>query len=290
LLGTQVWALRVKHRIEAQGFRPILVHANDHLEGLLGLKLAAEVGVPKAIFLRSAGMKQDDFIKYQCMKFDLISVVGDGLLVRAKEWVPGAKLLLLHDGIEANELMEAKPKPRAFPKRILVIGSAFLEKGWIDLAEALYILQEQNKLPPITFDFTGEKPGSMTNDLNLSRFISGKFEFLGRVEKFRELVRGYDLVVNPSRIESFGMAAVEVIAAGVPLLSSRTGIIEQVQESKDLLFEPNNPSDLAKALHNLIVNWSSVDFCQELSQKNIRSKFMIDTTAKKLSDEYSKLV
>jgi glycosyltransferase involved in cell wall biosynthesis len=91
-------------------------------------------------------------------------------------------------------------------------------------------------------------------------------------------------------MESFGMAAVEVIAAGVPLLSSRTGIIEQVQESRDLLFEPNNPSDLARALHNLIVNWSSVDFCQELSQKNIRSKFMIDTTAKKLSDEYSKLV
>jgi len=65
-------------------------------------------------------------------------------------------------------------------------------------------------------------------------------------------VLGYDLVINPSRMESFGTAAIEVLAAGVPLLSSRTGVIEQVQESAEMLFPPHRPEALASALKNVL--------------------------------------
>ncbi len=54
-----------------------------------------------------------------------------------------------------------------------------------------------------------------------------------------ELTREYELVINASRGETFGMAAIEVIAAGISLLSSRTGVIEKVIENEGLLFEPH---------------------------------------------------
>ncbi len=103
-----------------------------------------------------------------------------------------------------------------------------------------------------------------------------------------ELTREYELVINASRGETFGMAALEVIAAGIALLSSRTGVIEKVVENECLLFEPHNPQSLADAFSQLIINWTTVDFDPGRQQQNIRRQFHIDTTVNRLLTEYGK--
>ena len=138
-------------------------------------------------------------------------------------------------------------------------------------------------------DFTGAMPAVGDNDLKLSRLESVQCSFLGRVEKFRDLVREYDLVINPSRMETFGMAAVEVLAAGVPLLSSRTGVIEDVQTNPAMLFEPANPASLAQALRGVLEGWSGMDFGVAPAQRNIRRKFMIDHAAAALGETLKEL-
>lgn len=289
LFGNRSWAGQVKHQLQAKGLRPTLVHANDHLEGLLGISLARELKAPKAIFLRSPGMKREDLFKYGCTDYDFIAVVGDELLARNQGWAPDVAFKLVHDGIEMGEFMEVKPTAATFPQRILAIGSALDWKGWADLTEALYLLQEKQKLPALTFDFTGDKPDPARNDLKLERLKVGQYNFIGRVEKFRELVRGYDLVINPTRMESFGMAAVEVLAAGVPLLTSRTGIIEQVQEDPRFLFHARQPAELAERLEHLIAAWASMEIDAAKAQANIRGKFTVDIAMKKLAAEYQRL-
>ena len=106
----------------------------------------------------------------------------------------------------------------------------------------------------------------------------------------RDLVRGYDLVINPTRMESFGMAAIEVLAAGVPLLSSRTGVIEQVQKREEMLFPPSRPVALAAALQHLLTNWNTVDFGVARAQENIRSRFLIDHTVARIAAAYERLL
>jgi glycosyltransferase involved in cell wall biosynthesis len=288
LFGNAGFARNVARRIEAAGHDAAIVHANDHLEGLLGLHLAKRLRARTAIFLRSPGMTRDDYFKYRCFDYDLIAAVGDELQARAQAWDPGGKIELIHDGIAADEFAAPKPKPLQAPARVLVIGSSLDWKGWADLTEALYLLEQEKALPPMTFDFTGDKPARRTNDLKLAR-LATRCNFLGRVETFRDLVRSYDLVINPSRMESFGMAAIEVLAAGVPLLSSRTGVIEQVLESAEMLFPPARPAPLAAALRHVMANWAGIDFAVARAQENIRRRFLIDHTVARLTAAYAGL-
>jgi len=78
LFRNRAFARRVAHQLSAQGLRPTLIHANDHLEGLLALTLARLCQARSAITLRSSGMTRADYFKYRCSEFDLLTVVGAG--------------------------------------------------------------------------------------------------------------------------------------------------------------------------------------------------------------------
>ena len=289
LFGNEAFAKRAASALSAQNFSPSIVFANDHQEGILALSLAGRLHARTAILLRSPGMRREDYFKYRCNEFDHVSAIGDELTERVQAWDSGKTIHAAYDGVFEDEFLESKPKPAAAPSKILAIGSPLDWKGWADLTEALHILESRNALPDLQIDFTGTIPLPGDNDLKLGRLKNVVCNFIGRVEKFRDLVRGYDLVVNPSRMETFGMAAIEVLAAGVPLLSSKTGVIEDVQTNPAMLFEPADPASLAQALRGLLERWSDTDFGVASAQRNIRRKFMIDHAAAALDAAFESL-
>lgn len=69
------------------------------------------------------------------------------------------------------------------------------------------------------------------------------------IEMFREA----DLVVLPSRVEGFGLIALEAISAGIPVLvSSQAGISESLREVDggcDVIVEPNKPEEWARRIN-----------------------------------------
>jgi glycosyltransferase involved in cell wall biosynthesis len=288
LFGNAAFARRVVRALEARAIRPRIVQANDHTEGLLGLAIARRLDARSAVFLRSAAMTRDDYDKYRCGDYDFVATVSGNFRDRMLSWAPEQDVAVVPDGIYADEIEPPRPKA-PLPRRVLVVGSPAGLKGWADLAEALARLEADGVLPAMQFDFAGSAPDPAQNDLRLERLKTVRCQFLGRVEAFRDLVLGYDLVINPSRMETFGMAAIEVLAAGVPLLSSRTGVIEQVLEQPDVLFPPMQPDRLAAVLKNVLQNWTDIDFGVARAQDNIRSKFLIDHTASKLNDAYEML-
>ncbi|KAF0175113.1 MAG: group 1 glycosyl transferase [Limisphaerales bacterium] len=289
LWGNAAFARRVTKRVAALPGTPVIVHANDHWEGLLGLAGARELRARTVMHLRSPGMREADYWKYRCGDYDSVVAVGDEIQARAKGWDAAKDIRLVHDGIEPSEFSPPKPKAAEFPRRVLVLGSPLDWKGWADLTEALFQLEQAGALPELQFDFTGAQPDPAQNDLKLGRLRRARCNFLGRVEMFRELVLGYDLVINPSRMETFGMAAVEVLAAGVPLLTTRVGILDQAQAQAELLVVPHQPAALATALKNLLQNWPAIEFGLARSQENLRAKFLVGHTVAKLTAEFARL-
>jgi glycosyltransferase involved in cell wall biosynthesis len=269
LFRNRAFAARAAQRLG----KVALVHGNDHLESLLTLELGRALGAPTALFLRSPTMRREDFEKYRCAEHPFVAAVGEELQARARAW--GAKDVdLIHDGLESGEFLPPKAPSPAFPRRILVIGSPVEWKGWQDALEVFGRLAL-----PMELHFTGKGDDQ-----------PGKIRHLGRVEAFRDLVREYDLAYNPTWHESFGMAALEVLAAGVPLFSTRSGVIEQVVHDERWLAAPRNVEEMAAKLRALAAGWPGSALDVAACQGHIREKFLVSRAAEKLVARYQPLL
>ncbi len=60
--------------------------------------------------------------------------------------------------------------------------------------------------------------------------VSADVRFLGRLDRVVELMQATDLFLLPSQSESFGLAALEAMACGAPVVASRAGGLPEVIE------------------------------------------------------------
>lgn len=283
LWSNTCFARRVRSLWKARGWRPRIVVANDHQDGLLARAVASACSARSIVILRTPGMSRKDFFKYGCNYADVLYAVGKELQQAAGEWTGGRDVHLYREGLAEEEFMPPKPRPENFPGQVLIAGSEVPRKGWADWVAALDRLETADPSFRLDCDFTGTQPDPARNDLRLSQQRRSQFRFLGRVENFRELVWQYDLVIHPSRHESFGLAPIEVLAAGVPLLCSRTGAISEVQDDDRFLFEPGNTAELATKLGKLRLDWGASQPRLALLQQRIKNTFSATTMASKFS-------
>jgi N-acetyl-alpha-D-glucosaminyl L-malate synthase BshA len=78
--------------------------------------------------------------------------------------------------------------------------------------------------------------------------VAGSVCFLGKRTDFAEALRHADVFVLPSWSESFGLAALEALSSGVPVLGYRAGgLPEVVPPGTGILVEPGDVEALARA-------------------------------------------
>ncbi len=82
--------------------------------------------------------------------------------------------------------------------------------------------------------------------------VENHFEFVGWVpnDKLRNLYYSASVFVMPSLMEAFGVAILEAMAAGTPVVATKVGGIPELIQSGEngLLVEPDDPEGLADAL------------------------------------------
>lgn len=275
LWGNRLWARRLAVELGRHGWSPAMVVGNDHQESLLTLALAKALDVPSGIILRSSGMTAHDFRKYDCGRHDLVFAIGEDFLGRARGFPGGESALPLVDGLADEDFLAAPPLPPAFPERALVLGTPHPDKGWGDLLQALDRLPTDAPARRLRLDFTAAPTDAERAALGLGRFDLSRCRFLERTDDFAARLADYDLVINASRRETFGMAALEALAAGRVLISSRTGVIERVLQDPRLLFAPADIEGLAAVLAGLPEVWNALGPEIDASRESIRETFGI---------------
>ncbi|MCA0425310.1 MAG: glycosyltransferase family 4 protein [Proteobacteria bacterium] len=105
-----------------------------------------------------------------------------------------------------------------------------------------------------------------------------------------DLLRTGDIFVLPSRQEGFGLALIEAMAAGLPVIASRTGgpatlVADRVN---GLTFTPEEPEDLAEKIITLATD---ADLCATLVKAgyDTAARFSIAATLAAHRDLYCRL-
>jgi|GEM_PF-592443 len=276
LVGLGGFGKKSRRLLSEKGIYPRTIVANDHSECPLALELSRyHGGVPVVGILRTPGMTQRDFEKFRCEGCDRLLVVGEELRTKVQAWT-SKPLILFEEGFAGEELHEPLPWKAEFPERLLVIGSEKPRKGFTDFIHALDLLEEKYPdFPALQCDFTG----SMPDDAPLmQKSRRARFRFLGRVNEYVQLVRQYPLAVHPSRAETFGMAPLEAILAGVPTLLSVTGAVDELDIPEIWKFQPSQPEQIAAKLEALWLDWPKDGIDLKNLQRGIMERFHIDHT------------
>jgi glycosyltransferase involved in cell wall biosynthesis len=274
LWGNRRWARRLASRLRTRGWAPDIVIGNDHQESLLTRALAGALSVPSGVILRSSGMTARDFTKYECGRHAAIFAIGDDFLDRVRAFPGGERALPLADGLADEDFIAAPPLSPAFPDRALVLGTPHPDKGWNDLLQALERLPTDAPAR-LRLDFTAVPTDAERAALGLDRFDLSRCRFLERTDDFAARLADYGLVINASRRETFGMAALEALAAGRVLVSSRTGVIERALHEPRLLFRPADVKGLTAVLAGLPTVWNALGPEIDASRQRIRATFGI---------------
>jgi glycosyltransferase involved in cell wall biosynthesis len=251
------------------GARPLAVIANNHQDAVLAAGIARILDTRSAVILRDSWLTREALEKYAWDAVDHTFAVGPHLARLATSIDASVPVTTIYDSVAEEDFAAPKPVARKFPERVLVIGSRDERKGWNDLASAVAIARAQEpSLAKIRFEFTDEPPSDPM------------FFRVDRPRELKSLAREYGLVINPSRRESFGLAAVETLAAGVPLLSTNAGVIgNEIRLPEPFIMPAAKPLDMATSLLRLFRSWPPRSTGVRPAQDMLRRKYTPRRTA-----------
>ncbi len=137
---------------------------------------------------------------------------------------------------------------------VLYVGRLERGKGILALLEAArYVLDE---MPNAQFVLAGAPHPNLpkvTLNESIARLgLEGRLRWLGHVrhEDLRECYRAASVLVLPSYYETFGLAALEAMAFGLPVVAFKSGALPEVIEDgvSGILTTPGDSGALARAL------------------------------------------
>lgn len=178
-------------------------------------------------------------------------------------------------------------------KLITYVGRIVYHKGLEYFVRAANYLEEENVqfLLVGTGDFRPELEKIIKRE-----GLEDKVMFAGRVPK-EELPNYYaatDIFVLPSvsRLEAFGIVALEAMASSVPVIvSDIPGVRDVIVEGEHgLLAEPMNSEDLAGKIRTLIKNPEMAEKMGKSGRKRVEERFTWTKVAKKIERVYESVL
>ena len=166
------------------------------------------------------------------------------------------KIRTIPNGVDPQEFFPGLVERQQFdlPKEVIMgffAGDLSTPRKNLDT-----VLQSLVRVPELHLAVAGNLKGSIYPQLAKSLGIEERVHFLGQRNDVPELMRAMDLLVFPSRYETFGLVVIEAMASGLPVITTRsTGACDLVTpECGIVLSESEDVDSLTQALMNLTSN------------------------------------
>lgn len=214
----------------------------------------------------------------------------------------GAPAFEVPIGVEASQF-EMLPSPEALFRRFPVLAGRrvvlFLSR--IDRKKGLDLLipalaEASRRFDDLALVIAGAGDSDLMAELDaLGRDvgIADRMVWAGHVkgrEKL-EVLAAAEVFVLPSYSENFGIAAVEAMAAGLPvILSEQVGISPEVQAYGSGLVTRCSTNDVSDALCLLLQDPATAQLCGSSGKNLVRTKFSVEAMAEGLLQMYQQVV
>jgi len=105
--------------------------------------------------------------------------------------------------------------------------------------------------------------------------IQEKIHFMGKQERVNELLPLADLLLMPSELESFGLAALEAMACKVPSIATRVGGVPELIDDgvTGLLYPVGDVEAMAQGALGLLNNRARLEAMREAGRKTAQKRF-----------------
>jgi L-malate glycosyltransferase len=250
----------------AMRFRPAIIHTNDMPSYQPGGYAARLLGIPVVTHLRFPD-RPEGYRWFFRPPFSLAIFISESFKADALREAPDVfadRATVVYDAVELPRMWNAAERatrrqelglPLDRPV-VAITGQVSEVKGIWEFVEAARLLRETNAVFAVLGDDLRTQ-GALRREMEAKVTALGlqdRFRFLGFRRDAPELVQAFDIVAVPSRVEPFGLASLEAMAAARPVVASRVGgIPEVVRDGEDGILVPSgDPKSLAEGIAHLL--------------------------------------
>ena len=221
--------------------------------------------------------------------------VADSL--RAQRIFRDDQIVVIHNGIDVEHLKRRREVASnrtnsGKPLRVGMIGHLAPIKGQEDFIRAAAIVCAQRS--DVKFIIAGEdksRSGEHRRDIeSLIRELrlEQRIELTGWIDDVADLLSTLDVFVSPSRSEPFGLSIVEAMAAGVPVIATRSEGAREIVDADEtgLLVPIGDVEALANAIKQLLADPDERDRLSANAARVAGERFALERMVEATEDVY----
>ncbi|NWF51232.1 MAG: N-acetyl-alpha-D-glucosaminyl L-malate synthase BshA [Ignavibacteriaceae bacterium] len=144
------------------------------------------------------------------------------------------------------------------------------------VTDAIRVVEQVNREIPVKLLLVGDGPDrSECERLCRQLNLCDQVKFLGKQEGIVEILNAADVFIIPSQSESFGLAALEAMACGLPVISSSVGGLPELIKHNEggFIAEIGDVDRMAKYALDLLTNEKKYEMFSQNARNRAVNKF-----------------
>ncbi len=202
--------------------------------------------------------------------------------------MPDSPIVTIPNGVDIPETLVARTFQPNGKTRVLYLGRLDPIKALENLIDAI----ASSKTEQVELTLCGSGDAAYTATLSKridDKGLSAKVKFAGFVEgKAKTLAfEQADICVLPSFSENFGMAVVEALSHGVPVIASRGTPWKDLETRECGVWVPNDPASLAQAIDDMARQ--NLEALGQRGRAWMQDSFDWNAVARRMAEVYGRL-
>jgi glycosyltransferase involved in cell wall biosynthesis len=309
-LGVTVVPLRIRNHLDVLAGRRLasllarercaMVHFHTARAHAMAAFLGAARGTQRVVTRRMDYLLRGGWYTRRLYNHEVQAVVAISEGVRAALIASGvdpARIVVVPSGVEPDAFaVDAVARAAARARygladdvcALVAVGALETRKGHAVLLDALAALRDP-RVRLLCAGEGGERDALVARTAALG--LGDVVDWLGRVDDVAGVLAAADVAVMPSRQEGLGVAVLEAMAAGLPVIASRVGGLPEavVDRETGLLVPPADTETLAAAIARLAADAAARARLGAAGARRVRERFTMAGMAAKTLDVYRRL-